>query len=1382
MELDLKSGWRVMFTKPLSCWHNCCSAIWGILFGLALLCVAQDLTGQVVFDNASQASVNSSTLTWSHTVGSNSNRLLMVGVSIRGAGSTVSSVTYGGVPLTNLTSVSNHDNAVRAEMWYLKSPAIGAANIIVTLSSSKKMVCGGASFYDVDLTNTFGTVATRATIGSGNADPLVNVSSAFGDLVFDVLSIEGDALPLAAGAGQTRRWELGTGPWAGDAGGASSTEPGAASVTMSWSKTPAAKWAIAAVPIQSASGEICNNGLDDDGDGFVDSYDGDCNSPPSCVAYNTEFVGAFVPNLRCSYASNISAYASPMVADVDNDGQVEVITYSQDAGQGLIIVNGSTCALEAFIDFPGTVDFKHGNVTLGDVDADGYIDIFATADDSGDLFRIEFDGVSYVTVWTAPGAVISDRKHLEIIDLNRDGVAEIIPNQGSMINALTGVAYPGTVPAVHTHNKGIAAYSADADLGNNGNEGDVEMILGTEIYRYDFVLGNWNLIRALAAPYNTTQWIDNGNTALADMDLDGDVDAVVCSFDNGNVLVWDLQTATLLAGGGTFAGGVYSGRATIGNFDSDPYPEFAFSAANIIRGMEDIVNSNLGAGGYEVLWSDITTDASGHTGMTLFDFEGDGLKELVYRDTDRLRVFRGRGDGAGGPLVLFDSGPSTCASSTGSEFPVIADVTQDGQANIVVACNGFISVYQTGNQPWVEARSIWNTQSYCFTNVNDDGTIPAQFQENYTVFNDYMAQRSNYVGGNPIAVAAPDATFEIQIASGDSGFIRLECADSIGVIIGICNNGSAPIETNIPYAFYENDPYVAMPPAILVREDSFILVTPLIVGACFIDTLWFEDDDGAFYSFVGNHDPGAGPLPIPADTVYTSFLECDYGGNAISLIDMTVEDDTPPTMVCQDLTIYVDGSGNASIVAGDVDNGTTDACGISSLSLDIRDFDCSDLGANSVTLTGTDVNGNSASCMATITVLDTIKPLLSCPNDITVNVDPNACDALVSYQVPVGTDNCPSPTTIMTAGFASGSAFPQGTTTVTYQVTDGSGNIRTCSFDVTVNPDGDNDGDGVCDNQDLDDDNDGIPDLDEAGCTQNPDFKFAQWKMTTIPREEGQALIPATVPSVLDLIGGAGIGLTMPGSAMLFSDVDQPSLSTAKTQNDYVEFGWNTQSGINALRLTQFGYRKNGVAAQQDFYITVEITDDNFISSTTILDDHYIDATGIGSLYTVAFDYQSYLMLPSTTYRIRVYFYGKSSGTMASLDDIGLFMEICDQSLDTDGDGVPNILDLDSDNDGIYDVVEAGSDQPFTNGILDGAVTANGIPVSVDTDANDVIDYILADSDGDGSIDAVELDSDNDGCFDVIEAGYTDADSDGALGPAPLTVNAGNGLVTSGGP
>lgn len=128
---------------------------------------------------------------------------------------------------------------------------------------------------------------------------------------------------------------------------------------------------------------------------------------------------------------------------------------------------------------------------------------------------------------------------------------------------------------------------------------------------------------------------------------------------------------------------------------------------------------------------------------------------------------------------------------------------------------------------------------------------------------------------------------------------------------------------------------------------------------------------------------------------------------------------------------------------------------------------------------------------------------------------------------------------------------------------------------------------------------------------------------------------------------------------------------------------------------------------------------------------------------------------------------------------IDAFTLSCTNDADTDGDGIPDHLDLDSDNDGIYDCVESGVNAPFTNGVLDGPVNANGIPVAADPDGDGIIDYLLMDSDGDGLYDFTELDSDDDGCSDAVEAGFIDSNGDGTPGTAPITVDPVTGLVTS---
>lgn len=111
---------------------------------------------------------------------------------------------------------------------------------------------------------------------------------------------------------------------------------------------------------------------------------------------------------------------------------------------------------------------------------------------------------------------------------------------------------------------------------------------------------------------------------------------------------------------------------------------------------------------------------------------------------------------------------------------------------------------------------------------------------------------------------------------------------------------------------------------------------------------------------------------------------------------------------------------------------------------------------------------------------------------------------------------------------------------------------------------------------------------------------------------------------------------------------------------------------------------------------------------------------------------------------------------------------------DMDGDGIPNFLDLDSDGDGIPDAIEANSGTAPTNynpatGRIEGPDTdGDGLINSADADPGTAYGLtstsLLADpdTDGDGLADRIDRDADNDGILDVIEAGGTDADGDGA--------------------
>jgi gliding motility-associated-like protein len=175
----------------------------------------------------------------------------------------------------------------------------------------------------------------------------------------------------------------------------------------------------------------------------------------------------------------------------------------------------------------------------------------------------------------------------------------------------------------------------------------------------------------------------------------------------------------------------------------------------------------------------------------------------------------------------------------------------------------------------------------------------------------------------------------------------------------------------------------------------------------------------------------------------------DTSGNSnTATATVTVEDNTLPTVICQDITVSLDNTGIATISTADIDNGSTDACGIFSMSLDKTTFDCTDIGVNTVILTVTDVNGNSNTCSATVTVEDITPPTVIC-KDITVSLDATGVATITTADIDNGsTDACGIFS--MSLDATTFNCTNIGTNTVNLTVTDINGNSNTCSATVTV--------------------------------------------------------------------------------------------------------------------------------------------------------------------------------------------------------------------------------------------------------------------------------------------------------------------------------------------
>ena len=279
--------------------------------------------------SAATSSAGATTLAWSHTIGSGSNRILIVGIST-GHDTSVSSVTYDGLALQLIGSQGNPGNHTHVEMWDLVAPPVGTASIVVTLGSSQTISAGAVDFFGVDQSTPLGTfVSADAT----TATPSITVSSAPGNVVINTVAVQPYQTLTAPGSGQTQLWNYSTGTSSNNCVGGGSTAPGAASVTMSWTASGSDPTAIGAVSLLSAApADFVVTNTNDSGAGSLRQAILDANAAPGPALISFDIPGSGVQTI---------APASALPA-ITNSVSIDGTSQPGYAGSPLVVINGAS--------------------------------------------------------------------------------------------------------------------------------------------------------------------------------------------------------------------------------------------------------------------------------------------------------------------------------------------------------------------------------------------------------------------------------------------------------------------------------------------------------------------------------------------------------------------------------------------------------------------------------------------------------------------------------------------------------------------------------------------------------------------------------------------------------------------------------------------------------------------------------------------------------------------------------------------------------------------------------------------------------------------------------------------------------------------------------
>jgi hypothetical protein len=434
--------------------------------------------------------------------------------------------------------------------------------------------------------------------------------------------------------------------------------------------------------------------------------------------------------------------------------------------------------------------FQYSNLALGDVDGDGGPEIVFVAEwvgteghagepgepgDTGqDPVREEIEpncGVVAVRpdgelVWaTKEPPILCGGHSPAIADLQGDGQVEVVVGHlvyrgidGEVVAELE----EGVGAHMAYHQIGYQSFPADLE-----GDGTMEIITGKALFESD---GSLRCV---------TQGSD-GFPAVADLDGDGDGEIVVA----GDNRAWILDEHCQVLAEFPLIGWGNGGPPTLADMDGDGEVEIGIATAEYYTVYEQDGT---------VLWHATITDESSHAvGSSVFDFDGNGVPEVLVSAESGFRIY----DGATG-AVLYTYSDHT--SRTLHEYPVVADVDGDGHAEIVLPHGGAHEGQETtgltvlGGTDWRPARPVWNQHAYSITNISDDLSVPAGAAPNWPLYNSFRSGSLVEAGtwGTPDAVPLLDG---VCLDACDAGVIQ------VGVRLG--NSGMAVLPGTTPMALY----------------------------------------------------------------------------------------------------------------------------------------------------------------------------------------------------------------------------------------------------------------------------------------------------------------------------------------------------------------------------------------------------------------------------------------------------------------------------------------------------------------------------------------------------------------------------------------------------
>lgn len=322
-------------------------------------------------------------------------------------------------------------------------------------------------------------------------------------------------------------------------------------------------------------------------------------------------------------------------------------------------------------------------------------------------------------------------------------------------------------------------------------------------------------------------------------------------------------------------------------------------------------------------------------------------------------------------------------------------LTPDGEGEVSIAIPEGVADDQAGNTNGAQSYSIW----FDYTSPTLSAEAPDKVNRDFEFTIEFSEEVEDFALADVVAANADIAEmnsddnrkFVVKASPQTAGDVTFSVA--AGVATDQAGNQNAALSEVVKVVYDNVAPMLKLTDASLVLEEGAATLTAQDVDN------GSSDDTGAVTIALGKTEFTC--ADAGKNEVQVTVID-EVGNLSTGSVVVTVSEPNPPVAVARDIELVFGEQEELVVTPAELDGGSSDDCGIFSMTIDKPTFTVADLGRNTVVLTVTDKSGNTASADATVTIR---KKLTASIEPVSILYGAEVPAVAIHYEGFVGDDN-----------------------------------------------------------------------------------------------------------------------------------------------------------------------------------------------------------------------------------------------------------------------------------------------------------------------------------------------------------------------------------------